>query len=188
MGSQLGIMSVAACYGACHLAGVTMPTWAMLLVYMIAGWIPQLFPDKSVGAEAPPLDETVRMLQGQRPKIGSPGRVAVVERWATWCPPCVASIPHLNGLYEKYKDKVDMVGVTDESDEMKIKGFMAKHGMKYPVAIDTNGVVSKGYPSNGIPNATIIGTNGRVYWKGHPMAMDTHLEAAVNGAVASNSK
>ena len=57
---------------------------------------------------------------------------------------------------------------------------MAKHGMKYPVAIDTKGVVSRGYPSNGIPNATVIGADGNVLWKGHPMNMDSHLDAAVN--------
>jgi hypothetical protein len=59
---------------------------------------------------------------------------------------------------------------------------MTKHGMEYPVAIDTKGVVSRGYPSNGIPNATVVGSNGKVLWKGHPMSMDKHLEAAVSGA------
>ena len=64
---------------------------------------------------------------------------------------------------------------------------MTKHNMKYPVAIDTKGVVSRGYPSNGIPNASVIGKNGKVFWKGHPMSMDNHLEAAVNGSVAGEA-
>ena len=122
MGSQIGIMAVAVTYGACRMMSITMPTWAMLLVYVVAGWMqPLLFPDKSVGKPAPPLDESVTMLQGDRPKVDGGGRVVVVERWATWCPPCVSSIPHLNKLFEKYKGRVDFVGVTDETDAAKIK-------------------------------------------------------------------
>ena len=121
MGSQIGIMAVAVAYGACRVMNITLPTWAMLLVYVVAGWVqPMLFPDKSVGEPAPPLDDSVEILQGSRPKVDG-GKVVVVERWATWCPPCVASIPHLNGLYQKYKGRVDFVGVTDETDTAKIK-------------------------------------------------------------------
>ena len=64
---------------------------------------------------------------------------------------------------------------------------MTKHNMKYPVALDTKGVVSRGYPSNGIPNASVIGKDGKVFWKGHPMSMDKHLEAAVNSSVAAEA-
>lgn len=143
----------------------------------------------SVGKTAHPLDESVKMLQGQRPAPGTAegqGSVIVIERWATWCPPCVSSIPHLNKLYQKYKDRdVQFIGVTSETGvDSKLREFMAQHKMAYPVGVDTAGVVAEHYPSRGIPNATVVGKNGKVYWTGHPMSMDQPLQEAVEGAVA----
>ena len=149
----------------------------------------------SVGQPAQPLDESVKMLQGHRPSPGTAegqGSVIVIERWATWCPPCVSSIPHLNKLYQKYsqqKDDVHFIGVTSETGvEPQLREFMAKHKMAYPVGVDTAGVVAAGYPSSGIPNATIVGRNGKVYWTGHPMSMDAPLQEAVDGAVAGEAQ
>ena len=123
MGSQVGILACAVAYFTARAMDITLPTWAMLAVYIAAGWLqPLFFPDKSVGKVAPPLDDSIVMLQGERPKIGGDSaKVVVVERWATWCPPCVASIPHLNALYDKYNGRVEFVGVTDETDTAKIK-------------------------------------------------------------------
>ena len=139
------------------------------------------------GVPAAPLDESVVMLQGLRPQPGAAGKVVVIERWATWCPPCVASVPHLNGLYAKHAGRGDfeLVGVTDETDQEKVRDFLQLHGVRYPIGLDTKGVVARGYPSMGLPNATIVGANGLVYWRGHPMTMDEPLEQALCGAVAT---
>lgn len=45
------------------------------------------------------------------------GKPLLLEFWATWCPPCRQSIPHLNEIFTKYKDRgLMVVGVTDEDD------------------------------------------------------------------------
>lgn len=113
-------------------------------------------------------------------------QVVVVEFWATWCPPCRASIPHLTELQKKFKD-VAFVGVTDEKSDV-VKKFVAKMGdqMDYAVAIDDADGTSKGYMRefdvSGIPHAFIVDKQGRVVWQGHPMAgLDTALEAVVSG-------
>ena len=58
------------------------------------------------------------------------------------------------------------MGVTNETDEAKIMAFIEKHGMIYPVALDTKGTCARDYPSSGIPNATIVGCDGRIFWNG----------------------
>ena len=117
-----------------------------------------------------------------------PGTVYVVEFWATWCPPCKKSIPHLTELQHKYKDKnLVIVGVSDEETKV-VTPFVEQKGaeMDYVVAVDTSGKVVDGYmgafQQDGIPTAFIVGTDGKLVWFGHPMVMDSILEKTLAGA------
>jgi len=104
----------------------------------------------------------------------APGKVYVVEFWATWCPPCRKSIPHLTELAKKYADRVVFIGVSDE-DVATVKPFVADLGdqMDYNVAVDTAGKVIDGYMAafgqGGIPTAFIVDAQTRVVWRGQPM-------------------
>ena len=113
------------------------------------------------------------------------GQVTVIEFWATWCPPCRKSIPHMNELFKKYKDRgVAFVGVSDEKPET-IKPFIAKMGdtMQYSVAVGKRSTY-EGYMSafklNGIPSAFVVDADGKFAWQGHPLdGLDAAIEAAV---------
>jgi thiol-disulfide isomerase/thioredoxin len=103
------------------------------------------------------------------------GKIVVVEFWATWCPPCRASIPHLIKMNNQYKDKgVVIIGLSSE-DRNTIVKFAQEIGMNYPVGIaSTSG---KEYMVNGIPHAVVVGKDGKVVWEGHPMdGLDKVLE------------
>lgn len=112
-------------------------------------------------------------------------QVVVVEFWATWCPPCRASIPHLTALQKKYKDVV-FIGISTEKPDV-VKKFVAKMGdqMNYTVAVDNERQTSKGYMEafgiRGIPHAFIVDKQGRIVWDGHPMAK---LEKVLDEVVA----
>jgi len=119
------------------------------------------------------------------------GKVYVVEFWATWCPPCRQSIPHLTQLQKKYKDRgVVVIGVSNE-EPAKVTPFVETMGtqMDYHVAVDTAGAVVAGYMSafkqGGIPTAFIVDKQGRVVWHGHPMGkLDEVLEEVLAGTFA----
>lgn len=125
--------------------------------------------------------------------------VVVVEFWATWCPPCRASIPHLTELQKKFKDKgVIFVGISTE-DEATVKKFVAEMGdkMDYSVAVDQGietsnnvankeGQTSKNYMGAfnipGIPHAFIVNKEGKIAWHGHPMQdLDKTLDEVLAG-------
>jgi thiol-disulfide isomerase/thioredoxin len=114
------------------------------------------------------------------------GSVYVVEFWATWCPPCLTSIPHLTELQHQFRDKgVTIIGISNETVST-VKPFIEAQAekMDYTVAVDTGRQVSKGYMTafnvRGIPHAFVVGKDGNLLWHGHPMAgLDGVLEKAV---------
>ena len=113
------------------------------------------------------------------------GDLVLVDCYATWCPPCRTSIPHLTETQAKFKDRgVNIVGVTNE-DLDTVEPFVKKMGKKmdYTVVIDDNRELSnkymKKYGVNGIPHAFVI-KDGEVVWHDHPMR---DLDGAIEDAL-----
>lgn len=130
-------------------------------------------PAEDVGASAPAVEaEDWINFPGAAPSWASlKGRAILVDRWATWCGPCIASIPHLNEWHEKYEKKgLAIVGVTDEPSS-KVKPFMAEKGAKYVIATGVKGV----YQNSSIPHAWLISPTGEVVWRGHPASLKDSL-------------
>jgi thiol-disulfide isomerase/thioredoxin len=110
-------------------------------------------------------------------KPDTEGKPMIVEFWATWCPPCRESIPHLNEIYAKYKDKgLQVVGITDEN-RAKIIKFEKDVPIEYSVGLDVGGKYSKPFGIQGIPHAVLVDKSGKVVWEGHPMSLkDSQIE------------
>lgn len=110
-------------------------------------------------------------------------KVVVIEFWATWCPPCRDSIPHLNSLHAKYKDKnVVIIGLSNEASD-KVKAFVASQKMNYVVGAGSQTMTR--YGVKGIPTAFVV-VDGKITWTGHPM--NKRFDKAIEDAVAAKSK
>lgn len=144
-----------------------------------------------LGDPAPPLS-IATWVTGEPVDGFAEGTVTVVEFWATWCGPCLASMPHISSLQEQYGDAVRFIGVTREGLDV-VEGFLAKEQSEgktwaevitYRLVIDedsaTNTAYMKAAGQNGIPCAFIVGKSGLVEWIGHPIEIDEPLEAIVN--------
>jgi thiol-disulfide isomerase/thioredoxin len=157
------------------LLGLGLVTWAQPV------WAAQ------AGDPAAPL-AIKEWVKGQAIDVKDGKRVYVVEFWATWCPPCRQSIPHLTELQKTFKDKdVVIVGVSGETVET-VRPFVEKMGdkMNYTVACDDGNKTSRGYMEafgqDGIPYAFVVGKNGNILWHGHPLdGLDQALEQIVAG-------
>lgn len=88
------------------------------------------------------------------------GKIVVLDFWATWCGPCIKSIPHTNELAAKYKDSVVFIGICHPKGADKMKGVVETHGIKYPVAIDPAGATIAAYAVNSYPDYYIIDQTG----------------------------
>lgn len=124
-----------------------------------------------IGSKASQL-EGLQWIKGNPVKIET-GKVYLIEFWATWCPPCKESIPHLTELQARYADKITVIGVSSEKAET-VKPFVDNMGerMDYHVAVDTQGKVtrsySEAYNQQGIPHGFIVDQKGNIVWYGHP--------------------
>ncbi len=84
-----------------------------------------------------------KWVQGEPFKAFEPGKIYMFECWATWCGPCIASIPHINELHKKFYDKgLRLYGMNIwEDDYAKVENFVKTkgEGMSYPVAFTGRG-------------------------------------------------
>ncbi|MGD0816118.1 MAG: redoxin domain-containing protein [Verrucomicrobiota bacterium] len=113
--------------------------------------------------------------------------VYVVEFWATWCGPCRASIPHLNSLWQTFKDKsVVAIGQDVWDKDEAVAPFVQKMSvnMTYRVTLDDKSSDAGGFMAShwwkrgvehhGIPHAFVI-KNRRIAWIGNPMDLSDNM-------------
>lgn len=122
------------------------------------------------------------------------GKVYVVEFWATWCGPCIQSMPHLVELQNKYRGEgVQIVSISDEDLEtvQELMGqdypgeekTFAEVTNAYTLTVDPDGSSTEDYMRaagrNGIPASFLVGKTGLVEWIGHPMELDEPLSDVI---------
>ncbi len=121
----------------------------------------------NIGKTAPQLDINAWLTDKTITQNELAGKPYVLEFWATWCPPCKASIPHLNMVSQSLEPfGLVIIGLTSEDVETA-KPFAEEMGMLYYVGADKS--TKDGLKFSGIPFAAVVDTKGVVTWAGHPM-------------------
>jgi len=116
------------------------------------------------------------------------GKVVVLDFWATYCPPCLEEIPHLNQLQNKYSD-LQVVGlhVGGDEDSLKVPVFVKKLKINYVLAYPDDELIRVLFGNNSaIPQTFVFDRNGKLLKKfvGFDnivkMNLDETIESAIN--------
>lgn len=92
------------------------------------------------------------------------GKFVLLNYWATWCPPCVQEMPSLQGLAKRFKGRpLVVLGISlDAEGAAKVKPFLKKLGITFPIALDPASRVSAAYGARELPATFLIDPQGRV--------------------------
>ncbi len=94
------------------------------------------------------------------------GKVVLLNFWATWCPPCRDEIPELIELSKRFKDRLQIVGVSmDDAPADEVRQFARNMGMDYPIVMGSRTLSMEygGVPA--LPTSFVVNTDGRIVQK-----------------------
>ena len=133
-----------------------------------------------LGEKLPPLE--LDYIKGDKIIAPNGKNITLVEFWATWCKPCLKTIPHLTAIQKRFEDRgLQVIGISDESRDL-VDAFVHEMGAKmdYSVAVDVNRKTSNRFRENDspIPRAFLFNEEGTLIWIGHPA--DENLERLID--------
>lgn len=117
--------------------------------------------------------------------------VYLIDFWATWCAPCIESIPHMDSLIEQYRGKkVKFISVTYEPKKL-VDLFLQEHPMSSIVGLDDNFAMFRTYNAWAIPNIVLINSAGKIAGRIHPNNLNAQvIDTLIAGGIpdVSNTK
>lgn len=114
-----------------------------------------------------------------------------LDFWATWCPPCRATIPLVQRLSRKFTPKgVAVLGLSVDEDHQAVADFAKSYDIQYPILLAGDSGVSDQYGVRGIPTFVIIDQAGRVRrrFSGYHEGMEHVWDRLITELVAASAE
>ena len=131
----------------------------------------KLWAKSFLGKQAPEFE--VEGWIGKKPEFKD-GKFILIDFWATHCPQCRRAIPELNKIAEKYGDKITVIGISSEPEEVVKR--MKNPKINYYSAYDRANVLKRRYQVRAIPHIVIIAPDNTVVWEGFPFLGSDRLD------------
>jgi len=107
-------------------------------------------------------DFEVRTLDGEEISLSQlAGKIIVMDFWATWCSPCVQSVPELKELAKKYpRTKLVVISISADENQQAWRDFVAKKNMNWPQYWDGDGRIRNKFAVNSFPTYLVVDPEG----------------------------
>lgn len=140
------------------------------------------------GGRAP--DFTLRDIENKEVRLSAyEGKIVMLSFWATWCGPCLVEMPHLQRIYDTYKDQgfvLLAISADDAKSASRVKPLVMAKGFTFPVLLDSQTrVVTQYNPSKTLPYSELLDAQLNVIWRhqGYTPGDEKEAEARVKEAV-----
>ncbi len=136
-----------------------------------SGWLlPPAVWATPVEVEFPAPSLTLMDINGQAVRLGAlNGRVALLNNWATWCPPCKAEMPALQTYYQAHKEQgFVLIGVNQSDPASDVRQFVFQYELTFPIWLDPQNQALTAFANQNLPNSYVIDRQGvvRLAWTG----------------------
>ena len=133
---------------------------------------------------------SAQTLDGQRISDRSLlGKVVVLDFWATWCSPCVKSVPHLRSLAERHRDDpFVLVSISTDRGRRSLERFLVRHRMDWPQVHDPKRRLTAGtFGVRRYPTYLVVNHRGEIVYQvsGWSSRGDAELDRAVAAALVA---
>lgn len=129
-------------------------------------------------------DFTLPQLGGGSVKLSDlRGRIVIMECWATWCGPCRFSLPSLELIYRRYRDRGVTVLLLNQGEKANQIQRWAEKRFTAPILLDATGSVAARYKVDGIPRLFIVGQDGQLVYEhaGYGGGLEHNLTLILDG-------
>jgi len=99
------------------------------------------------------------------------GKYVLLDFWGSWCNPCIATIPEIKKIHQKYKHKLEVVSIAFDKDEALVKELVKKHEMSWTHLFDLDNRENKHsliklFKVNTFPTQILIDPAGKILFRG----------------------
>ncbi len=118
-----------------------------------------------------PMDLVLLNEAGEPVRLGQMATVPplLLYFWATWCKPCRTTTPKITRLAEKYRDRVQVLGINVGGvDSLKdVNKYRSRHRITYPMLLDRDNQTLEAYSIVAIPTIILLDNTGKILYRGH---------------------
>ena len=98
-------------------------------------------------------------------------KVVILDFWATWCAPCIASFPAFQKVIDKYKEDKDVIFLFINLDSngndrrLEISDFLIERKYNFEVLLDSKGTIAQSYSVTSLPTKIVVNKKGRINFR-----------------------
>jgi thiol-disulfide isomerase/thioredoxin len=113
------------------------------------------------GDAAPNFSVPLLTADGELALSAYAGKVVYLDFWASWCPPCLTSLPQIERLRGEFSaDRFQIVAINLDREPAKARRFLSKVKIGYPSGIDSSGVIPERFELETMPTSFLIDGDG----------------------------